>query len=267
MMILAVDIGNTQTCIGAFEDGDDVTCLWRESTPKNITVDEVAVRLIDLIKARCYELEDIDKIAISCVVPSLTIVYEKALKALITSKNLVAKLIMLTPKTAEDMDKPLYKCTYAHPEEVGSDIIATCIAANEMFGEACAIIDFGTATNINVINSKLEFVGAVIAPGMKTSLESLVKDASALSGIEFKAPDKVLGSSTSSLIQSGVVLGEASKADGLVDRIEEEIGEKVKVICTGGWSKLISKEMSHKSVLAPNLVLQGLKIFAEHYNG
>ena len=201
------------------------------------------------------------------MVPSLTIVYEKALKALIDSKNLDAQLIMLNPKTAEALDKPLYKCTYAHPEEVGPDIIATCIAANEMYKTACAIIDFGTATNINVINSKMEFVGAVIAAGMKTAHDSLIGDASALSEIEFKAPEKVLGNSTSSLIQSGVVLGEASRADGLVDRIEDEIGEKVQVICTGGWSKLISKEMKHECILAPNLVLQGLKIFAEHYNG
>lgn len=267
-MILAVDIGNTQTCIGAFEnESTDVDCLWRESTTKNITVDEVASDLIDLVKAKGYSLDDVDKIAISCVVPSLNIVYEKTVKALISSKKLNTKLCMLNPNTAEALDEPLYKCKYAHPHEVGSDIIATCIAAKKMYDLPCAIIDFGTATNINVINSKGEFVGAVIAAGMKTSLDSLIKDASALSDIQLKAPDNVIGSSTPSLIQSGVVLGEASRADGLIERIEEELGEKVKVICTGGWSKLISKEMKHDSILAPNLVLQGLKIFAEHYNG
>lgn len=234
-MILAVDIGNTQTCIAAFDSAsNDVSCLWRSSTPDKITVDEVAVRLMDLITAKNIEIADIDKIVISCVVPSLTIVYKKAISALISSKKANTKLVICNPQNAEALDKPLYKCTYKHPEEVGPDIIATCVAAVELYDLPCAIVDFGTATNINVINSKGEFVGAVISPGMKPSLDSLIKDASALSEIELKCPDNILGDSTSSLIQSGVVLGEASRADGLIERLEAELGENLNIICTGG---------------------------------
>lgn len=267
-MILAVDIGNTQTCVGAFEnDSNELKNLWRFSTPEKITVDEAAHDFVEIINQGGFELEDVDAVCISCVVPSLTVFYEKAIRSFIQKRNLDVKFVICNAKNAQKLDKSLYNCKYAHPREVGGDIIATCVAARVLYQMPCAIIDFGTATNINVLNQSGEFLGAIIAPGLKTSLNALVADAGALSDIEIKAPKNLLGKSTTELIQSGSILGEATRADGFVDRIEEELGEKVKVICTGGWSKLLHTEMKHDVIWNPSLILQGLKIFVEKFDG
>lgn len=266
-MILALDIGNTQTCVGAFdEDSNELKCLWRFSTLKNITIDEIALSLNKILSTKDYKLQDISAAAISCVVPSLAVVYEKCIEKLAKQNNLNIKFAVCNPNNAKKLDNSFYSCEYPHPGEVGGDIIASCIAANTMYGSPCAIADFGTATNINVTNKNGALLGAIIAPGLKTSLDALLSDASALSDIELTMPEKIIGDSTPKLIQSGAIYGEVCRADGLIDKIEEEIGSSVKVICTGGWSKLISSHMKHDAVWAPNLVLQGLKIFIENFN-
>lgn len=245
-MILAVDIGNTQTCVGAFEnDSNELKNLWRFSTPEKITVDEVAVDFSQIIEQSEFSVEDVNAVCISCVVPSLSVLYTKAVSAFIQKKNLNVKVVVCNSENSEKLDKSLYDCKYANPNEVGGDIIASCVAARVLYDTPCAIIDFGTATNINVINSSGEFIGAIISPGLKTSLDALVADAGALSDIEIKVPSKLLGNSTAELIQSGSIIGEATRADGFIDRIEEDLAEKVNVICTGGWSKLLHSELKH----------------------
>ena len=267
MMILAVDIGNTQTCVGAFENvSNELKNLWRFSTPEKITVDEATSHFMQIIEQSEFSVEDVSAVCISCVVPSLTVFYTKAINAFIQKRNLDVKFVVCNAKNSEMLGKNLYNCKYVHPNEVGGDIIAACVAARVLYDMPCAIIDFGTATNINVINSKGEFVGAIISPGLKTSLNALVADAGALSDIEIKVPSKLLGNSTPELIQSGSIIGEAARADGFIDRIEEDLGEKVHVICTGGWSKLLHSEMKHDVIWNPSLILQGLKIFVENFD-
>lgn len=234
-MILTLDIGNTQTCVGAFDEGsNEVKCLWRFSTLKNITIDEIALYLNKILSTKDYKVEDISAAAISCVVPSLAVVYEKCIEKLARQNDLNIKFAVCNPKNASKLSSNFYSCEYAHPGEVGGDIIASCIAANAIYGAPCAIADFGTATNINVTDKNGALLGAIIAPGLKTSLDALLKDASALSDIELSMPKKMLGQSTSQLIQSGAIYGEVCRADGLIDKIEEEIGSSVTVLCTGG---------------------------------
>ena len=248
-MILVIDVGNTQTCLAIYEpNNNEAICHWRASTQKNVTVDELASRLLNLLSKSDFKLQTISSIVISCVVPSLAVVYEKCATSLIKSRGYDTKVVVCNAQNAKKLDPKIYDCKYIHPNEVGSDIIASCIAARTLHTTPCAIIDFGTATNINVLNKEGEFVGAVIAPGMKTSLDALISDAGALSEIELKIPNKVIGNSTSSLIQSGAIIGEACRADGLIDKIEEELGYPISVICTGGWSKLLHTEMKHETI-------------------
>lgn len=161
------------------------------------------------------------------------------------------------------ISKDLYSCAYAKPEEVGGDIIATCIAANYLNLAPCAIIDFGTATNINVVNKNHALEGAIICSGLKTTLDSITNKASALPKINIEVPGKLIGNTTPELIQSGAVFGEAARADGLIDYINDEYSIKHNVICTGGFSKLISPLLKHKNQHMPNLILLGLKAFVQ----
>lgn len=267
-MILSIDIGNTQTCIGAFENNsNDLVELWRFSTREKITIDEVTLGFVKIVEQSNFTLEDINMICASCVVPSLAVFYSKAINAFIEKRNLNVSYIACNPKNAKKIDKSLYDCKYPFPNEVGGDIIASVIAARIMYKTPFVVVDFGTATNFNVVNKNEEFLGGMIAPGLKPSLQALVKDAKALSDIEIKASKNIVGKTTGESIQSGTVVGEAARADGLITRLEEDFGYKVNVICTGGWSKLLHSEMKYDVIWNPSLVLQGLKIFAENYNG
>lgn len=267
-MILTIDIGNTQTCMGVFtDDAKTQKCLWRNSTVRESTINEIAVSLINVLAASDFGLQDITKICVACVVPSLTVVYTKAIASLIKTGKINAKLCVCNAKNAMTLPKEIYNCTYAHPEDSGPDIVASAIAAKVLYKNSVVIADMGTATNLNVIDKDGNLVSAIISAGLKTSLNALINGAGALAEIEIKAPEKLMGDSTEELIQSGTIIGEAAKIDGLVQRIEEELQTNVRVITTGGWSTLVSPYMKKVTEVRPNLVLEGMAIFANEFNG
>ena len=246
IMILVIDIGNTQTCVGAFEnDSNELNGLWRFSTRDTITVDEVSHSIAKIFKHSNYKIEDMNEVCLSCVVPSLTVCYEKSISAFIRKNNLNTKFVICNAENAKALDQSIYNCKYPFPNEVGSDIIATSIGARALYKTPFVVIDFGTATTFNITNKNGEFLGGMISPGLKTSLNALLAEASALSDIELKAPKNLIGHNTDESIQSGIVIGEANRADGFIERIENEFGQKVNVICTGGWSKILHNLMNH----------------------
>lgn len=232
-MIIAVDIGNSRTCIS------DSKNTWNIPTKKSITVG----KLKEIINEK-FDVSKVDAVSLSSVVPELTDVWKEAFDDVYSL----------------DKNNSLFKTTYPYPNEIGQDFIAATIGANELYGAPNIVIDFGTATNINIVNKNSEFVGGIIIPGLETSLKALIGKASLLEDIKIDYPDTAIGYSTVGAIQSGLVLGEAFRVDGLIDQIENELGYPAKVITTGGWSRLMSDHLNHKNILDVELVLKGLHI-------
>lgn len=163
------------------------------------------------------------------------------------------------------MDKNIYDYDFPNPDEVGDDFVAACVSVNVMNLEPCLVFDYGTATNISVVDTHHKFIGGIIAPGVKTSIQSLFSNASALNTIEIKAPKSVIGKDTMTSLYSGVIIGEAARCDGLIDRIEQELGYKTNVVITGGFANLVNKFIKHDVLCKPDLLLFGLKAFFDNY--
>lgn len=254
-MLLAIDVGNTHTVAGAY-DGATMVKGWRVATEKQQTADELRARLASLFFADRFDEKAIDGAALCSVVPSLTKAWTQALSDMLGIETLVCNA-----ETAGS----LFKSTYPRPHEVGADRIADAIAARELYGSPVVVLDFGTATNIEVIDKNGYFVGGIIAPGVETSAQALFSRATKLSTTALEAPAHAIGLSTEEAVQSGIILGEADRADGLVRRAFAQMGEKATVVATGGLAKLIAEHSSEISLVNPDLTLEGLRlIYAAH---
>lgn len=264
-MILTVDVGNTQTQIGLFDcNSKTPERVWLVKTDKDITADGLYVALSLLKEAEKLDFCNVHLVTIACVVPGLIPVWRDCVDRVSNIQSRKIAFEILDANSASKLGPKYFDCKYAFPHEVGPDIIAASIAAKTLYPYPSVTVDFGTATNFNVINKDGEFLGGLIAPGLNPSLKALVGQASALPDIEIKKPCNVIGYDTIESIQSGIVLGEASKVDGLIKKIEEELNCEVNVIITGGWAELLSECMKAKSEYSPFLILQGLKIFADN---
>ena len=252
-MLLAIDVGNTHTVAGAYE-GDRMVRGWRVATEKQQTADELRARLAGLFFADKFDEAQIDGVALCSVVPSLTRAWVKAMRDMLGVETLVCNA-----ETAGD----LFKATYPRPHEIGADRVVDAIAAREMYGAPVVVLDFGTATNIEVIDSEGRFVGGIIAPGVETSAAALFSRAAKLSSIALEAPPRAIGLSTDEAVQSGIVLGEADRVDGLVRRVFAQTGEKATVVATGGLASLIAEHSSEITLVNPDLTLEGLRIIYE----
>lgn len=249
-MLLAIDVGNTHTVAGAYE-GDRMVRGWRVATEKQQTADELRARMASLFFADRFDEKQIDGVALCSVVPALTKAWVQAMRDMLGLETLVCNA-----ETAGD----LFKATYPRPHEVGADRIADAIAARELYGAPVIVLDFGTATNIEIVDRNGFFVGGIIAPGVETSAAALFSRATKLSTIALEAPPQAIGFSTEEAVQSGIVLGEADRVDGLVRRVFAEMGEKATVVATGGLSRLIAEHSSEISLVNPDLTLEGLRI-------
>ena len=258
-MILCFDIGNSQTSVALFGEDKNPIKTWFFATKKD---SKSADYLSDFeFFNKHSNFEKLDSVVVGSVVPNLANDIKEKVKLLSENFEHPLRIKECNAQTVCDIDSKYYDCKYPIKEEVGSDIIASILAARYYYGGPCAIADLGTATNINVIDKEGGFLGAVICSGLKTSLRALIGDASALEDTQIQTPSSILGNNTMELIQSGVVFGEAAKVEGIVNRIEEYLGYKVNVITTGGWSNLVSPHLNIINECVPELVLQGLKVF------
>ena len=248
-MLLAVDVGNTQTVLGLF-DGERLIEHWRVATEGERTGDELAVLLADLLDLRGRSFEDVDGICLASSVPLLLRSYQE-----LAERHLSAPILILGPGTRTGI--PIL---YDDPREVGPDRIANAVAARERYGAPCIVVDFGTSTNFDAVSADGEFVGGVLAPGIESSMDALFARAARLTKVDFVEPETVIGKSTVTALQSGLVYGFAGQVDGIVEHMRAELGDTARAIATGGLADLIAPHSRTIEKVDPLLTLDGLRL-------
>src|ERR671930_1007093 len=252
-MLLAVDVGNTQTVLGIFE-GDRLIEHWRVATEAERTGDELAVLLADLLELRNRSFADVDGICLASSVPLLLRSYQE-----LVDRHIDAPILILGPGTRTGI--PL---RYDDPREVGSDRIANAVAARERYGSPSIVVDFGTSTNFDVVSAEGEYIGGVLAPGIEVSMEALFGRAARLVKVDYVAPETAIGKTTESALRSGLVYGFAGQVDGIVERIRGELGDdRAQVVATGGLAELITPHSRTVATIDPFLTLEGLRLVWE----
>ena len=251
-MLLAIDIGNTHIKFGLFQD-QKLEHKVRLVTDQQRTEDEYGVLLVQALAQRGLTPDDVDAAIVASVVPELTDGIVAMVRRLFGREPLV-----LGPGLKTGMP-----VLYDSPREVGPDRIADAVAAYERFHGAAIVVDFGTATTFNCISPKGEYLGGVIVPGIRVALDALLAAAAKLSRAELTEPPRVLGRNTAHALQSGAVFGSASLVDGLVERLEVELGFPCEVVATGGLASVIAKHSRKIKSVVPDLTLEGLRILHE----
>jgi type III pantothenate kinase len=246
-MLLAVDVGNTQTVVGLFDD-DVLAAHWRVSSDASITADELAVKLTGLLEMAGFGRTDVAHVIVGSVVPRLTDAWVEVADALTGEEAVVVGPGLKTGLPIR----------YDNPHEVGADRIVNGVAAFADFGGPVLVVDFGTATTIDVIDVEGAYLGGTIAPGLETSAEALFRKAARLSTVDLTAPPTVVGHNTRSSVQSGLVLGQAAMVDGLVRRVWAELGAETRVVATGGLAERMSALCETITDVDVDLTLKGL---------
>jgi type III pantothenate kinase len=253
-VLLAIDVGNTQTLIGLYGVGShELVDHWRISTNAERTSDEYALVVQEFLGFHGFSFaDDIGGVALSSVVPRVT----AALREM-TTKYFGFAALVVGPGVRTGM--PI---RYDDPKEVGADRIANAVGAYDLFGGPTVVVDFGTATTFDAISDKGEYLGGAIVPGIEISLDALFEKAAGLRRVELVAPRNVIGRSTAESIQSGAIYGFAAQVDGIVERLEVEMGTS-SVVATGGLAILISPHSRKIAHHEPWLTLHGLRLIYE----
>lgn len=246
-MNLVIDIGNTHTVIGLI-DKSGLQHSWRLSTTLQRTEDEKWAVIRSFFKDIDFSHAEINGIAISSVVPNMTIIYDR-----LVEKYIKKKALHITSDLKLGM-----KILYENPGAVGADRICNAVAGKEKYGSPLVILDFGTATTFDCINSDGDYIGGVICPGIESAASVLHHKAAKLPKIELEFPDKIIGKNTDASMQSGIMYGFVEMIEGLLDKIMEEMQSKPKVVATGGLAKLISTRTKYIDIIDPDLNLSGI---------
>jgi type III pantothenate kinase len=249
-MLLAIDLGNTNTVFGVY-DGERLVRHWRLSTQKDRTVDEFGILLRNLFALEKIDAQKIRKVIIASVVPPL----DPVLNEMVVSYFSVKPIFV----THENAGIPVL---YDDPREVGADRIVNAVATVRKYGKPAVVVDFGTATTFDAITPAGEYRGGLIAPGIVISAEALYEHAAKLPRIEIQKPAKVIGTSAIASMQSGLFYGYVALVDGILIRLKQELGPDTRVIGTGGQAPLICQETKLIETVDPNLTLDGLQLVA-----
>src|SRR5438445_13237385 len=267
-MLLVIDVGNTNTVLGAFERvahraGEDVTmetaryerlvANWRVGSHLNRTVDEYGVIFRNLFSMDNLEVSAVHGIVISSVVPPLDSVLRQVCERYFNTKPL-----FIEPGVKTGMP-----VLYDNPAEVGADRIVNGVAAFEKYGGPCVIVDFGTATTFDCISSKGEYMGGVICPGIGISADALFQRTARLPRVEIRKPERVIGSNTVGSLQSGLYYGYLGLVDGILELLLRELGSETKVLATGGLGQMIGTGSKYIKHVDDSLTLEGLRIIWE----
>jgi len=248
-MLLAVDVGNTNTVLGLF-DGADLVQSWRITTHARATGDEMALTYRGLLTNQ----PAVTGMVLCSTVPS--VLHE--MRPMIAESFADVPVVIVEPGT-----KTGVPVLTDNPKEVGADRIVNTLAAHQQYGGPCIVVDFGTSTNLDVVSAKGEFLGGALAPGIDISLEALAGRAAQLRKVEVLKPRSPIGKNTVEALQSGAVYGFAGQVDGLVDRIIDEVGPVTAVVATGGLATVVIGESETITHHDPNLTLTGLRMVFE----
>ena len=251
-MLLTADIGNTNIKFGIFNEKELIRTLT-VSCDTAKTADEYGVELYSLIRVMGIHRDDFDGCIISSVVPFVTERIDTA----------VRDILGVEPMIVGPGIKTGINIRIDDPSTMGADLVTACVAANAISEAPMIVISMGTATVLCAIDRQKSLIGCAIAPGLAVSLEALTKNTALLQSVAFQAPDTVIGKNSDKSIRSGIVWGSVCMIDGMIDRMEEEIGAECKVIATGGLSNKIIRYCRHDIEIRENLILEGLRLIYE----
>ncbi len=247
-MLLVIDVGNSNLTVGVF-DGERLTAHGRFTTRRDATPDELGAQLLGFMAQRGLAPE-LEAIAISCVVPSLN-------QPLVEMARTYFKrdALLVGPGTRTGIE-----IHYDPPRDVGADRIVTAIGVFSRYGGPAVMVSFGTATVFDAIDAQGNYLGGAIAPGLEVSVDALFARAARLPRVDLSAPAKVLGRTTVSSVQAGIMLGAAAQAEGMIQRIRAELPGPAKVIATGGLAELVAPLVRGVDVVDPLVLLEGLRL-------
>jgi len=252
-VLLAIDVGNTQTVLGVFE-GDDLMWHWRIATQRERTADELALLFSGFLEhAGLSFSRQITGVALASVVPDQTLAL----------REMVRNYFHFQPVVVEPGIKTGISIQTDNPKEVGADRIVNALAVFAKYGGPCVVIDFGTAITYDAVSERGEYLGGAIAPGVQVSAAGLSRVADRLPRVEVVAPRSVIGKNTVEALQSGLLLGTASEVDGMVERMQKELGGHATVVATGGLADVIVALCQTVDHHEPWLTLEGLRLIFE----
>ena len=251
-MLLAIDLGNTQTHLVMFR-GEELVEHWRLATVRETTADELATLLVDLLALRDLTMKDIDGAILSSVVPQLTPEYER-----LAERYLEGPFTTVGPGLKTGM-----AIRIENPHELGTDRLVNAVAAYDKCGGACVVADFGTTINFDAVSAEGEYLGGAFVPGVDISLEALHQRTAKLPKVELSAPENPIGRNTIAAVRSGVVYGFAGSVDGIISRMREELGDEATAIATGGLAHAIVPFCDQIDEVDDLLTLTGLRLVYE----
>ena len=251
-MLLAIDIGNTNIALGVFEGGT-LRATWNVATDIDKTADEYAVLLLNLLPMEGLNLSDIDHVSIACVVPPLLTIFEE----------ISQRYFNISPLIVGPGVKTGVRICTDNPREVGADRVANAAAAHHLYSGPMILIDFGTATTLDVLSKEGDYLGGAIAPGILISAEALVERASKLPRVELVPPEHAIGKNTVTTMQSGIIFGYVGLIESLVNRMNHELGQDAYVVATGGLAAIIARQTKVVNTVNMHLTLIGLRLIHE----